>query len=199
LKKIKNLLTTAEDAQIDVLLDASVEAYLSVMKESGNMSEEDIAFFMEKPSRLEQLKSSDLFRSFVGNAILQQGMRKMRLATESALDDAIKGLDLPKGADLTVKNHVMGNTAMTFQKFLNLVGKKAEKDPEFEIEKMYDLSKKMPQLLQNLRKVADKVADQDLIPVAFTEWAQSSKQKKIKLLAKAAQDLTNLYDAENAI
>ena len=93
----------------------------------------------------------------------------------------------------------MGNTAMTFQKFLNLVGKKAEKDSGFEIEKMYDLSKKMPQILQRLRKVADTVADQDLIPVAFTEWAQSSKQKKIKLLAKAAQDLSNLYDAENSI
>ena len=40
---------------------------------------------------------------------------------------------------------------------------------------------------------------EDLIPVAFTKWAQSSSQKKIKELTKAAQDLSSLYDAESRV
>lgn len=199
LKKIKNILLTAEDAQIDVLLNASVEAYMAVMKDAGNMSPEDIEFFMEKPSRMEQLKDSDLFRSFVGNAILQQGMRKIRLGTEKAIEAEIQNLGLPKGGDLTVKNHVMGNTALTYQKFLNLLGKKAANDKSFDSEKMFDLSKKMPNILRSLRKIADDVGSKDLIPLAFEEWVKSSKDKKVKLLTKAAQDLANLYDAENKI
>jgi len=199
LKKIKNMLTTAEDAHIDLLLNASVEAYLAVMKDAGNMTPEDIQFFTEKPSRLEQLKDSDLFRSFVGNAILQQGMRKIRLGAEKAVMAEIEKLELPKGADLTIRNHVMGNTALSYQKFLNLLGKKAEKDSGFEIEKLYDLSKQMPTILRNLRKVSDDISAQDLIPLAFKEWLQSSKEKKVKQLTKAAQDLASLYDAQNRI
>lgn len=199
LKKIKNLLMTAEDAQIDVLLNASVEAYLNVMKAAGNMSEEDVKFFMEKPSRMEQLKKSDLFRSFVGNAILQQGMREMRLAAEKAVDSEVQNLDLPRGADLTVRNHVLGNTNLTYQKFLNLLGKKAKKDDSYDVDKLYDLSKTMPSTLSSLRKMVDKITEQDLIPVAFTKWAQSSSQKKIKELTKAAQDLSSLYDAESRV
>jgi len=199
LKKLKKILTTADDAKIDVLLDASIEAYLSVMREAGHMSNEDIAFFMEKPSRLEQLKGSDLFRSFIGNAILQNGMRKIRLGVQKVLDAEIEKLDIPAGADLTIRNHIMGNSALTYQKFINLLGKKAEKDSAYEIDKLYDLSKQMPKILQNLRKVVDSAGTEELIPVAFTEWIKSSKEKKIKLLTKAGQDLANLYDAENRI
>lgn len=196
-KKIKSILTTADDAKIDVLLDASVEAYLAVMRDAGHMSDDDIKFFSEKPSRMEQIKDSDLFRSFVGNAILQNGMRSIRLSVEKLLDAEIEKLDLPAGGDLTIRNHIMGNTALTYQKFINLLGKKAEKDSSYEIDKLYDLSKKMPSTLRSLRKTVDVAGSQELIPLAFTEWVKSSKQKKIKLLAKASQDLANLYDAEN--
>ena len=91
----------------------------------------------------------------------------------------------------------MGNTALTYQKFINLLGKKAEKDSAYEIDKLYDLSKNMPSTLRSLRKTVDTASSQELIPLAFTEWVRSSRQKKIKLLAKASQDLANLYDAEN--
>ena len=197
LKKIKAILTTADDAKIDLLLNASVEAYLAVMRDAGHMDDEDIAFFTEKPSRKEQVKDSDLFRSFVGNAILQNGMRAIRLKVEKIIDAEVESLDIPAGADLTIRNHIMGNTALTYQKFINLIGKKAEKDSKYDIDKLYDLSKNLPSILRNLRKLVDSASSEELIPVAFTEWVKSSKQKKIKLLTKSAQDLANLYDAEN--
>lgn len=198
LKKMRALLVTSKGPEIQALIDASVEAYIDVMREAGNMTDEDIAYFKENPQRMEMLKKSDLFRSFLGNAILQQGMRRIRLDTEKALKDEIGKLDIPKGADLTILNHVMGNTNMTYQKFINLVGQKAESD-NFGVDKMYRLSKKMPKVLEDLRSLIEDLSNTKLIPLAVKEWISSSKAKKTKLLMKAAQDVASLHDAENSI
>ena len=198
LKKMRALLVTSRGPEIQALIDASLEAYMDVMRETGNMTDEDIKFFKEKPERMKQLKESDLFRSFLGNAILQQGMRKIRLDTEKALRAEIEKLDIPKGADLTILNHVMGNTNMTYQKFINLLGQKAESD-SFGVDKMYRLSQKMPKVLEDLRALIEDLSNTKLIPLAVKEWIGTSKAKKTKLLMKAAQDVASLHDAENSI
>ena len=198
LKKIKSLLVTSKSPDIDRLLDASVESYMDVMKDTGSMTQEDIDFFKSKPERINQLKSSDLFRQFVGEAILQQGMRQIRLDTEKQVDQKLASMDLPRGADLTIRNHVMGNTNMTYQKMLDLVGKKAVAS-DFPDDKMLQLSKDMPKILKNLRDTIESLSNTKLIPFAMKQWIDSSKGKKIKLLKKAAQGLSSLYDAENKI
>ena len=72
-------------------------------------------------------------------------MRAIRLKVEKIIDAEVESLDIPAGADLTIRNHIMGNTALTYQKFINLIGKKAEKDSKYDIDKLYDLSKNYQQ------------------------------------------------------
>lgn len=198
LKKIKSLLVTSKGRHIEALLDASVEAYMQVMKEAGNMSQDDIDFFNKSPERLSQLKASDLFRQFIGQAILQEGMRRIRLDTQKAIESELETLDIPAGSDLTILNYVMGNTNLTYQKMLDLVGKKAAKS-SFPDEKMFELSKMMPSILKRLKSKIEDLSNTKLIPLAIKQWIDASKAKKIKLLKKAAQSLSDTYDAEASV
>ena len=87
---------------------------------------------------------------------------------------------------------------MTYQKFINLIGQKAESD-SFGVDKMYRLSQKMPKILEDLRSLIEDLSNTKLIPLAVKEWIGTSKAKKTKLLMKAAQDIASLHDAENSI
>ena len=194
LKKMKSLLMTSKSHEIDSLLDASLDAYKNIMLKTGMMSDEDLNVIQSDPQGNAKLKDSNLFKSFIGNAIIGQGMRQIRLDTQSALDDEIAKLELPKGADLTIKNHVMGNTNMSYQKLIDLIGKKADKD-DFDMDKMFTLSKKMPGILQSLRNMIEDLETTKLIPYALKLWIGTSDSKKEKLLKKAMQDLQSTYDA----
>ena len=197
LKKMKALLMTSKTHEIDSLLDASLDAYKNVMMKAGNMSQEDLDVIQSDPDGDSKLKSSNLFKAFVGNAVLGQAMRKIRLDAEKALMSEIEKLDIPQGADLTIKNHVLGNTNMSYQKFIDLIGKKAEKT-NFDMDKVFDLSKKMPSILQKLRGMIDDLGNTKLIPFALKLWMDSSDAKKEKLLMKAIQELQSTYDAVGA-
>lgn len=194
LKKMKALLMTSKTHQIDSLLDASLDAYKNVMMKAGNMTKEDLAVIQSDPSGDDKLKSSDLFKAFVGKAILGQAMRKIRLDSEKALMSEIEKLDIPQGADLTIKNHVLGNTNMSYQKFIDLIGKKAEKS-NFDMDKVFSLSRKMPGILQRLRGMIDDLGNTKLIPFALKLWMDASDAKKEKLLMKSIQELQSTYDA----
>ena len=86
---------------------------------------------------------------------------------------------------------------MSYQKFIDLIGKKAEKT-NFDMDKVFDLSKKMPSILQKLRGMIDDLGNTKLIPFALKLWMDSSDAKKEKLLMKAVQELQSTYDAAGA-
>jgi hypothetical protein len=198
LKKMRALLVTSKAPEIENLLDASLDAYISVMKDAGAMSDDDVQFFRNNSSRKEQLKKSDLFRSFLGNAILQQGMRKIRLGVEKTIKASLDKIELPPGADLTILNYVMENTNMTYQKFLNLIGQKSSKS-SWDVEKMYNLSKTLPRIVSDLRAKIESESNVKLIPSALKAWVDSSNNQKIKLLKKSAQELSDMHTIENEI
>jgi len=194
LKKMKALLVTSKSHEVDSLLDASLDAYKNVMVQAGIMSSEDLDVIRSDPEGDAKLKDSNLFKSFIGNAIMGQAMRQIRLDTEKALMGEIDKLDIPEGVDLTIKNHVMGNTNMSYQKFIDLIGKKAAKS-KFDMDKLFDLSKKMPSTLQSLRSMIEDLGNTKLIPYALKLWISTSNSKKEKLLKKSIQDLQSTYDA----
>ena len=197
LKKMKALLVTSKSHEVDSLLDASLDAYKNVMVQSGIMSKEDLDAIHSDPKGNDKLKDSNLFKSFIGNAVMGQAMRQIRLDTEKALMGEIDKLDIPEGADLTIKNHVMGNTNMSYQKFIDLIGKKADKS-NFDMDKLYSLSEKMPRILQNLRKMIEDLGNTKLIPYALKLWNSTGSSKKEKLLKKSIQELQSTYDASGA-
>jgi len=87
----------------------------------------------------------------------------------------------------------MGNTNMTYQKFIDLIGKKAAKS-KFDMDKLFSLSKKMPNTLQNLRNMIEDLGNTKLIPYALKLWIDASDTQKEKLLKKSIQDLQSTYD-----
>ena len=63
--------------------------------------------------------------------------------------------------------------------------------------KVFDLSKKMPKILEDLRGQIDDLENKKLIPLALHNWINSSDSQKQKLLTKAARELQDTYDAES--